>query len=265
VAAKPTTLPIDSVRARAAWTAFLSAAVERYGPGGEFWAQHEPGVVKYEPAIPTPAPIRTWQIWNEANFFYFDFPVSPSRYAKLLTISSQAIKAADPGAKTILSGLFGKPAASGARGMSAADFLRALYRVPGIKSRFDGVALHPYAVDTETLEELVEGIHEVTAENHDRVGLYVTEMGWGSQNDFNRVAFEQGIQGQVRELRGAYGYLLENQRRLNLKQVYWFSWKDIQGDCNFCDSVGLFHEGKGFRPKPAWRAFVALSHGRARP
>jgi hypothetical protein len=265
VAAKSTTLPIDGSRARAAWAQFLSAAVERYGPGGEFWTQHAPGVVEYEPAIPRPLPIRTWQIWNEANFFYFDFPVSPQRYARLLTLSSQTIKASDPGAKVILSGLFGKPTASGSRGMSAADFLSALYRVPGIKSRFDGVSLHPYAVDTETLEELVEGIHEVTVENHDRVGLYITEMGWGSQNDFNQVAFEQGVQGQVSELRDAYGFLLENQRRLNLKQVYWFSWKDAIGSCNFCDSVGLFRTGASFKPKPSWRAFVALTGGRARP
>jgi glycosyl hydrolase family 42 (putative beta-galactosidase) len=264
LAAKPTTLPVNG-KARTAWVAFLQAAVKRYGPGGEFWAAHLPGVVKYEPPIAKPLPIRTWQIWNEANFFYFAYPVSPQRYAKLVTLSSQAIKATDSGAKVILTGLFGKPTASGARGMPAADFLAALYRVPGIKSRFDGVALHPYAVDTETLEELVEGIHEVTVENHDRVPLYITEMGWGSQNDFNQVAFEQGVQGQVRELRDAYAYLLDNQRRLDLQQVDWFSWKDAVGSCNFCDSVGLFRTGPRFKPKPAWRAFVALAGGRARP
>ena len=57
----------------------------------------------------------------------------------------------------ILSGLFGDPTAGGRRGMAAVDFLERLYRTPGIKSRFDGVALHPYAVDAETLEEMVEG------------------------------------------------------------------------------------------------------------
>jgi hypothetical protein len=264
VAAKPTTLPVDNARARAAWQAFLRAAVSRYGPGGEFWSQHSKSV-NYEPPIPRPAPIRIWQVWNEANFFYFAYPVSPSRYARLLRISSPAIKGIDPGAKVVLSGLFGKPTAGGARGMPASQFLDALYRVPGIKSRFDGIALHPYALSTATLEEIVEDFHDVTKENHDRVGLYITEMGWGSQNDFNQVAFEQGVQGQVRELRGAYDYLLKNRNRLDVKQVYWFSWKDVSGDCNFCDSVGLFHAGKGFRPKPAWRAFVALTGGRARP
>jgi hypothetical protein len=92
-------------------------------------------------------------------------------------------------------------------------------------------------------------------------------MGWGSQNDFSQVAFEQGIAGQVRELRGAYGYLLENWRRLDLTHTYWFSWKDLKGtECSFCDSVGLFRErGKTLHPKPSWRAFVAITGGRARP
>ena len=88
-------------------------------------------------------------------------------------------------------------------------------------------------------------------------------MGWGSEPNFHEVAFEQGPQGQVRQLRGAYRYLLENRNRLDVKQVYWFSWKDIADDCNFCDSVGLFHEGLGFRPKPAWKAFVAISGGQS--
>ncbi len=262
---KETRLPIDSARARNAWVGFLEEAVKRYGPGGEFWNEHAPGVVEYEPAIGTPIPIRTWQIWNEANFFYFAYPVSPQRYARLLKISSPAIKRVDPGAKVILTGLFGAPTAGASRGMPAAEFLEILYRTPGIKSDFDGVALHPYAVDTETLEELVEELHEVTVANHDRVPLYITEMGWGSQNDFHIVAFEQGIRGQVEELKGAYGYLLENWRRLDLKQVYWFSWKDVPGACSFCDSVGLFHAGPRFHAKPAWRAFVALTGGRARP
>jgi hypothetical protein len=268
LARKPTTLPIDNARQRAAWAAFLEAAVKRYGPGGEFWREHSHqtgGFPNYEPELIPPLPIREWQVWNEPNFFYFAYPVSPTRYAKLVKISSSAIKGAKPTAKVVLAGLFGEPTAHGRRGMPAATFLQRLYKVPGLRSRFDGVSLHPYAVDTETLEELVEGLHEVIVENHDRPSLYITEMGWGSQDDFNQVAFEQGAQGQVRQLRGAYRYLIENQRRLNLKQVFWFSWKDIPGACTFCDSVGLFREGPRFRPKPAWHAFVALTGGRPRP
>jgi hypothetical protein len=272
VASRETSLPIDSAAQRSAWTAFLKAAVKRYGPGGEFWSEHakeqvvyEPKGVKYQPAIPAPKPIRTWQIWNESNFFYFAYPVSPARYAKLVTISSKAIKSVRPGAKVLLSGLFGEPTAGGRRGMPAATFLERLYRIPGFKTRFDGISLHPYAVDSERLEELVEGFHDVAVANRDRPAMYITEIGWGSQNNFQHDAFEQGPRGQVRELRKSYEYLLANQRRLNLRGVYWFSWKDLAGSCDFCDSVGFFHEGRGFAPKNAWRTFVSLTHGRARP
>jgi len=267
---KETTMPIDNAKQRSAWQAFLRAAVARYGPGGEFWKRRQTGGIgpgpEYnpEPRVPT-MPIKAWQIWNESNFFYFAFPVSPQRYAKLVTISSQAIKSVRPGAQVVLSGLFGEPTASGSKGMPAAKFLSRFYKVPGIKSRFDGVSLHPYAVDAETLEELVEEFHQVSVENHDRPGFYITEMGWGSQNDFQHDAFEQGIKGQVRQLRASYGFLLANRRRLNLKQVYWFSWKDAPDLCDFCDSVGFFREGPRFHPKPSWRAFVALTGGRARP
>ncbi|HEU4392286.1 MAG TPA: hypothetical protein VFR04_01485 [Solirubrobacterales bacterium] len=265
VANSYTTLPVSTGTARRAWTGFLRAAVKRYGPGGSFWAERAPGVVKYEPAIPTPRPIRRWQIWNEANFFYFAFPASPQRYAKLVRISGPAIKQVDPGAKLILSGLFGAPTAHGPKGMPAAEFLDKVYRSPGTKRQIDGIALHPYAVDAETLEELVEELHQVARDHHDRVPLYITEMGWGSQNNFKQVAFEQGVRGQVRQLKASYRYLLDNRSRLALKQVYWFSWKDIDETCTFCDSVGLFHEGASFRPKPAWRAFVGITGGRARP
>jgi hypothetical protein len=270
VAHKVTTLPIDNARARGAWLAFVEAAVKRYGPEGEFWAGHDPTVagVNYVPAVPRALPIRTWQVWNEANFFYFAYPASPTRYARLLKPTYTTIKRADPTAKVILSGLFGNPDPSGSRGMDATKFLAALYRVPGIKRYFDAVALHPYAFHVEDLEELTEGLREVVLENHDpSAALYITEMGWGSQNDPNVVAFEQGIGGQARELRGAYRYLIANRHRLNLKGTYWYSWKDNPEyvACNFCDSVGLFRSGASFRPKPAWHAFVALTGGRARP
>ncbi len=271
VAGKQTKLPIDNARARSGWAAFLKAAVERYEPGGTFWKEHaQTGGIQYapepvKPVISRPLPIRTWQVWNEANFFYFTYPVSPQRFARLLKISTPAIKGADPGAKVILSGLFGEPTAHGASGMPAAKFLELFYRTPGVKSLFDGIALHPYAVDTETLEELVEALHDVTVANHDRVPLYITEMGWGSQNDFFHDAFEQGIKGQVKQLRGSYSYLLANRNRLDLKQVYWFSWKDLKDSCDFCDSVGLFRGGPRFHAKPAWHAFLEFSRGWPRP
>jgi hypothetical protein len=112
---------------------------------------------------------------------------------------------------------------------------------------------------------MTERIRRVVVRNRDRrAGLYITEMGWGSQRNPRRVAFEVGLRPQARELRRAYIYLIRNRRRLNLRQVHWFSWKDVAGSCNFCDSVGLFRRGQRFRPKPAWHSFVAITRGRLR-
>lgn len=262
LAGKYTTLPVSNARQRVAWSAFVQAAVERYGPRGSFWSEHGPGSAEPLPRMP----IRTWQIWNEANFFYFTFPVSVPRYSRTLKLARRAVRSADPWATVLLSGLFGEPDEGGRRGMDAADFLEALYEVPGIKADFDAVALHPYAVDAETLAEMAEDLREVALDNHDpRTALYITEMGWGSQDNFNQVAFEQGVQGQVRQLRDSYAYLLENRHRLNLKGTYWFTWKDIAGSCSFCDSTGLFRNSTRLKPKPAWHAFVRVTRGRARP
>jgi hypothetical protein len=248
-------LPVDGGRARRAWSAFVSAAVERYGRGGEFWSEHGPGSDDPLPYLP----IRAWQIWNEENFFYFANPASPQRYARLLALSRRAVKRADPRADVVIGGLFGDPAAGPPRALDADDFLDRLYRVRGVKANFDAVALHPYAANTADLRRLVEGVRTTMVRHGDRrSGLYLTELGWGSQAS-SPVSFEVGLRGQARELRDAYRYLLANRGRLKLRQVDWFSWKDAPGSCSFCDSVGLFRQGAKFRPKPAWRALRAIA------
>ncbi len=248
-------LPVDGGRQRRAWSEFVRAAVERYGRQGTFWVEHGPGAREPLPRVP----IRAWQIWNEENFFYFTRPASPQRYARLLALSRKAVRQGDPKGEVVIGGLFGQPRQGPPQAMTAVDFLNQLYRVRGVKANFDAVALHPYAVDVATLRSLVDSVRATMLRHGDRrSGLYLTEIGWGSQAD-SPVAFEVGRQGQARELRGAYRFLLSNRHRLNLRQVDWFSWKDLPGSCNFCDSAGLFHAGAKFRPKPAWHAFVSIA------
>jgi hypothetical protein len=237
--------------AATAWSSFVAGAVARYGPNGTFWAQN--------PSIPK-RPIRNWQIWNEENFYYFAKPVSPGQYARLLAISKRVMRRADPRAELVLGGLFGDPPQGPPLAMDAVDFLDRLYRVRGVKASFDAVALHPYAAGTADLRSLVEEVRRTEVRHHDaRAGLYLTELGWGSQDDPRVVAFEVGLRGQARELRSAFSYLIHNHGRLGIRQVDWFTWKDIGGSCTFCDSSGLFRRGAGFRPKPAWRAYVSFA------
>lgn len=256
------TLPVNNARQRRAWAAFLRAAVERYGPSGAFWREHNRASGDFVPKIP----LMDWQIWNEANFFYFARPASPPRYGRLLKLSKRAMRRGDRRVRTIASGLFGAPTARPPRAMHSAAFLHRLYRVRGIKAAMDGIALHPYAEDAATMRRMTERLRRIAVRNrHARVRLYVTEFGWGSDNNPNLVSFEQGVRFQLREMRRAYRYLIRNRGRLNLKGTHWFTWKDVQGACNFCDSTGLFRKGDRLRPKPAWRAFVNITGGRARP
>ena len=246
VARKATTLPIDSAKQRAAWTAFLKRRGRTLRARRRILEpRHGADGVNYEPAIPDPMPIRDLADLERGQLLLLRLSRSRrSRYAKLVTISSQAIKAVDPSAKVDpRRPLRRTDRAAAARGMPAAEFLDALYRTPGIKSRFDGDRPAPLRGRHRNAGRNGRGIPRSHGRKprparplHHRDGLGVAER-------LQPGRLRAGHPGQVTQLRGAYGYLLENQRRLNLKQVYWFSWKDLPGSCNFCDSVGLFRAG----------------------
>jgi hypothetical protein len=255
----PAHLPVGGA-GRTGWASFLTAAVARYGPTGSFWSEH-PGVPK--------RPIREWQIWNEPNFKYFVAKPNPAEYGQLVKISSTALKAADPGAKVILAGLFARP--KGARNPRtgkhkslnwyASDFINAMYRkTPGIKARFNSVALHPYTIHAKELPGVIEEFRRYLALNHDgSKGLLVTELGWSSGKPSQGNQFAKGPAGQARELRTAFTKLRNKQAAWRLKSVDWFSVDDAPGACNFCDGSGLF--GEGFTPKPAWFSYVKFAGG----
>ncbi|MGE5282676.1 MAG: hypothetical protein ACM3N0_10225 [Chloroflexota bacterium] len=259
IAAAPVRLPVSGV-AREAWSAFLRAAVERYGPSGAYWSAN--------PQLPK-RPIRTWQIWNEPNFKYFVTRPNPGQYGKLVRISSAAIKGADRGAKIVLGGLFARPREAAwkvkpPQAFFAADFLEKMYRrTPGIGSKFDGVAIHPYSRRYQLLKPDIEEVRAVLKANHDAgKGIWITELGWSSEKpDPVHDVFAKGRSGQVRELKKAFGLLRRNQARWHLRRVYWFSLEDgPQGACNFCGGAGLF--GSGFVPKRSWYAYVKFAGGR---
>jgi Glycosyl hydrolase catalytic core len=257
----PKNLPVRTATQRAGWGAFLAAAVQRYGPQGTFWAEN--------PAVPR-RPLRTWQIWNEQNFKYFVAKPNPGEYGKLLKLSATTIRAADPGAKLVLGGMFAHPIEA-TRNLKppqayfAAEFLRQMYKkTPGIKSKFQGVALHPYTGNYKRLTPYIEEFRDVLKVNHDAAKpLWITELGWSSDRQaVEHDSFAKGPRGQVTQLKGAFSLLEANQAKWHLRGVYWFSIEDgAPAACNFCGGSGLFSEG--FVPKPSWPAFVKFAGGRA--
>ncbi len=254
----PRNLPASGA-AIAGWSAFVRAAVERYGPGGSFWAEH--------PTLPQ-RPIRNWQIWNEENFKYFVARPNPAEYGKLVRASSTAIKAVDPGAQVVLGGMFARPGdaikkVKPPQAYFATDFLERMYQTtPGIKSKFNGVALHPYTSEYRELAPEIEAFRRVLTRNHDSgKGLWITEMGWSSEPlDPLGDSFAKGPKGQAKQLRGAFTLLERNQVKWHLQRVYWFSVDDETGVCNFCGGSGLF--ASGFLPKKSWFEYVKFAGGK---
>jgi polysaccharide biosynthesis protein PslG len=248
VAAYPTSEPVESAWQRWAWTSFLREAVERYGPRGEFWEEN--------PELPF-LPIRRWEIWNEENIVTFAHRPNPERFAKLVRLSGRVLHAADPGAKVILGGLFGRPLQVPPN-VRSGDFLSRLYRARPIKRFFDGVALHPYVANAGAIWAQIANLRRIMRVHNDAATpLYVTELGWGSDSFESR--WERGLYGQARELDRAFAMLAAQRLRWRIGGVWWFSWTDEEDACQFCDSAGLLTNGR--EAKPAWYRFNAWTGG----
>jgi Glycosyl hydrolase catalytic core len=247
----PETPPLKTPAARDGWRRFVTAAVDRYGPGGEYWTSRYP---RQFPGRPI-RPITTWQVWNEQNLVH-TFPPRPAprKYARLLRITDEAIAAADPHAEVLLGGMPGyvQP--------RAWEYLDRLYRQPGIRNRFDAVALHPYSPDVEHVMVQVRRIRQAMRAHHDgRTPIWVTELGWGSDPP-DQFGINVGAHRQKQILQRAFRRLIHNRHRWRLEHVLWFDWRDPppgSGRCSFCDSSGLFSHDQ--EPKPAWRAFKRVA------
>jgi hypothetical protein len=254
----PKTLPVKTAAERSAWSSFLEQAATRYGPEGTFWSEH--------PAL-TGAPLRTWQIWNEPNFKYFVTRPNPGDYGKLVQTSFSALRSVDPGAQIVLAGMFSQPIEATRnykppQAYFAADFLEKMYRTtPGIKAKFQGVALHPYTGSFKRLTPEIEEFRRVLARNRDAgKGLWITEIGWSSEPvGQEHDSFAKGPAGQARELKAAFSLFVHKAAKWHLKRVFWFSVDDDPENCNFCGGSGLF--GPGFVPKPSWFAYVKFAGG----
>lgn len=149
--------PIDD----ADYAAYAAAVAGRYGYGGRFWRGH--------PRLRS-LPVQTFEIWNEPDDPAFWRPApDPRRYAALYSATRSAIKAVDPSARVIIGGL-----------TDPRRFLPAvLHSDPGLRTRIDGVAIHPYGRNPAAVLAAVRSDRAIL----DRLGLgetplYVTEFGW---------------------------------------------------------------------------------------
>ena len=252
---RPTTCELFAPRGQPAleqWQRFLREAVERYGPGGEFFAEH--------PYLPF-QPIVVWQLWNEQNSATFYKPKPDvNAYATLVRSGTDAVRSVDPDAKILLGGMFGTPGGVDEPKLFAWNYLRKLYRVPGIAEQFDGVAVHPYAARMIKVIEQVRLMHKEIRRAKDPAEMWITEVGWSSGTGGNPL--ERGKKGQATRLREAMSWFIGHQAAYNIQNVTWFAWRDLAGKpiCQWCANAGLF-KAASLTPKPAWKTLMAYTGG----
>jgi hypothetical protein len=250
VASDTATVPLGSPTARAAWQDFLGAAVERYGRGGVYWS----GDYRSQHPGSAPMPITRWQIWNEENSPYFFKPEpSPRRYAELLRLSAEAIRAQDPSASIMTGGM--RDVSKQSAAMRLAPFLRALYRT-GAAASFDTVGVHPYSDDIQGMVDQMTMVREEMKKAHDsQTGTWITEFGWSSGGPGDRRVVRTPA-GQAKVLESAFRLLSERAARWHLGGINWYAWRDASAEespCSWCPWSGLVAQDG--TPKPALASF----------
>jgi hypothetical protein len=228
-AARPLDGAASAPQGTAAYTRFLTALVGRYGPAGSLWAER--------PELPR-VPIRDWQIWNEPNLTrYWTTQPFAKPYVKLLRASRRALRAADPGSRTILAGLPNESWIA----------LRKVYKAGG-RGTFDAVALHPYTGRPRNVIKLIEFARREMRRFHDsRKPVWLTELSWPSSQGKTDGApgFVTTERGQASRLKLALKLLTKSRRRLKLQRVVWYTWLSREGSRNSFDWSGLRRQRGG--------------------
>jgi hypothetical protein len=243
-----------------AYANFARDLVQRYGPGGDFWTPAACGCTVAQP-------IRMWQLWNEQNSpKYYAPKVNAKEYAKLVAKSSKAIKSVDRKAEVMLGGMWGPESLKRGKKKPPVttyiDYMKRLYKVRGIKKRFESLALHPYSSSVGGMIKQLREARRVAKSAGDRkVGLWITEIGWASGGPPDE-PYVKGDEGQAKLLENAYRKLERKRRSLRFRGVFWYSWRDRPGGdliCAWCGNAGLLNADGS--PKPAWDAFVRMASG----
>jgi len=157
----------------------------------------------------------------------------------------------------LMGGLFGRPLQIPPN-IASGDYLRRVYQAGNVKPYFDGVALHPYVAEAQGMAVLLNNLRRIMRKNGDgKVPLYVTELGWGSDDGPTR--WQRGWFGQADELSKSLELLSANRTRWKVNGVWWFTWTDEGGTCVFCHSAGLLNKER--EAKPAWYRFNEWTGG----
>lgn len=175
--------------------------------------------------------IQAYQIWNEPNLSreWGNHVPSPVAYAKLLTVCSDAIRAADPDAIIVSAGL-SPTGTRNAEAMPDEEFLWKLYAIDGFAESFDVLGVHApgfaHSPETDPADVVeagglrwqcfrhVEHIRAIMVANGDATKqIAITEMGWTvDEVNPDYAWYRVDLETQADYLVRAYAYAAENWR-----------------------------------------------------
>jgi hypothetical protein len=149
-----------------AFAAFAVALVDRYGPGGQFWASN--------PSLPY-RPTRQIEVWNEENAPEFWTPQNgdtPGRFYDLYAQTKAAVHAASAGVTVVFGGLLDSA-------VDPLQWLAAMNRQrPGSLHSIQSLGWHPYLYFLPTVEEHLESLRAfLDANGANNVPIEITELG----------------------------------------------------------------------------------------
>jgi polysaccharide biosynthesis protein PslG len=233
-------------RSNAPFAAFAKVLVRRYGPNGSLWRER--------PMLPK-VPITAWQIWNEPNLpqFYWCGTANVRQYVAMLRTVGAAIKQVDRRAEIVTAGL---PPSKLSGAVPLAKFISQMYRAGG-KRAFDSLAINSYAKDQRELGRLLAAVRKLMNRRGDRRGsIWITELGWGDTGPNSR--FIVGAKGQASRITKSFALIRKQRRRLRLRGVVYFCWRDADPyPPRYQDLWGL-HTGLLNKDGTRKRAFFAF-------
>jgi hypothetical protein len=171
----------------------------------------------------------------------------------MLKVVGRAIKRADRRAEIVTAGL---PPSKLAGAVPLQRFVKQLYRAHG-KRYFDTLAINSYAKNRRQLTKLLRSIRKLMNRARDRKAkLWITELGWGDSGPPSR--FIVGPAAQARLITSSLGTIRKLRRKLRLRGVVYYTWRDARPYPPLYQDLWGLHTGLldlAGRPKPAFEAF----------
>jgi hypothetical protein len=232
---------------RADYVTYLAALIDRYGPGGKFWAEN--------PDLPV-RPLREWQIWNEPHLpAYWDAPEKGAfgyarAYPLLLRASYNLIKSLDPGAKVVMAGITQR----------AWEEIEVLYQ-RGVKRYFDVAALQIFPQTVRRSVKATALFRDAMRRRGDgRKPIYVTEITWPAskgRTEGIRYQRQETPRGMATKLSQMYSAMATRRRALGVSKVFWYTWASPYGrGGSIFNYAGLQRfDDTSFEPQPALDAY----------